>query len=518
MKQFKKIVFLSFFIFTKSFIYAMEQPVSCLFASLSENGTAILWNLTEQPDQDPYLETLHGHTDQTTSIAFNPKKPNLIVSTLLGGAISVHNLSKLETEDKYCKILHGHPNTVTTIAFHPQKSYMFFSASLDGTINTWNLTKPRRQELFECRKLNAGIGTFYRIAFKREYPGILFSASDIFPNSAEKDTYLEGPVVGTDGWFKEPLESIPERCNYQDRPRAKISRLKKSIEITADQHIQTTHFVKIWQLSRSKDKECIQTIPYNHYTTIHSFLFHPKTLQIFAPVGFFGSIMRWNPLITEGDGHIIKLPGQRAIALHPIKPNIAASSSTDSTIHLWNLSETEGYRHIKTLNGHNSLVNFIVFHPNKQNIIASASCDGIIIVWDTFKSDKQKGHCNILKGHIEKVKTIVFHPTKSNIIASGAQDGTILIWDTTRPQSFRCIKRLKKHSAAIKTLAFSQPLRKKLKIIQNMRLKREDYENKLAMVMHGQSRGERQLLCKNTLLRPSFGSAITIYTSLLAHN
>ncbi|OUL37177.1 hypothetical protein BV372_03540, partial [Nostoc sp. T09] len=73
-----------------------------------------------------------------------------------------------------------------------------------------------------------------------------------------------------------------------------------------------------------------------------------------------------------------------------------ASGSGDNTIKIWDISTGKA---IKTLTGHSSAVNSVVFSPDGQNL-ASGSDDKTIILWNLDFDDLLRSGCSLLNNYL----------------------------------------------------------------------------------------------------------------------
>ena len=107
-------------------------------------------------------------------------------------------------------------------------------------------------------------------------------------------------------------------------------------------------------------------------------------------------------------------------------------ASAGEEIRLWDAHTGE---HLKTLKGHKDVVSSVVFSPDGNLIVSgdwydwdeylsSGTWSGEIRVWDAHTGE----HIKTLRGHTGGVSSLVFS-TDGKILASGKTDGTILLWD-----------------------------------------------------------------------------------------
>ncbi|PHH49856.1 Vegetative incompatibility protein HET-E-1 [Ceratocystis fimbriata CBS 114723] len=101
---------------------------------------------------------------------------------------------------------------------------------------------------------------------------------------------------------------------------------------------------------------------------------------------------------------------------------------------------------LRTLEGHGSFVNSVVFSNDGQRL-ASGSYDKTVKIWDATS-----GAClQTLEGHHKSVKSVVFS-NDGQRLASGSSDKTVKIWDAT---SGACLQTLKGHGGYVYSVVFS---------------------------------------------------------------
>ncbi|RIK32998.1 MAG: hypothetical protein DCC55_35795, partial [Chloroflexi bacterium] len=126
--------------------------------------------------------------------------------------------------------------------------------------------------------------------------------------------------------------------------------------------------------------------------------------------------------------------------------SLLASSSGDTTIRLWNVTER---RALTTLRGHTHWVRSLVFSPDGAHLF-SGSADRTIRVWDVVG----RRALEVLRGHEHTIRAIAIHPDGS-ILATGGLDDTIRLWDLRRRQPDQAIRTIHGYVSIIRTLVFS---------------------------------------------------------------
>ena len=111
-------------------------------------------------------------------------------------------------------------------------------------------------------------------------------------------------------------------------------------------------------------------------------------------------------------------------------------ASAGEEVRLWNANTGEL---IKTLTGHKDVVSSVAFSPDGNLIVSgdwydwdgylsSGTWSGEIRVWDAHTGE----HLKTLKGHTGGVSSVAFSPD-GKTLANGRTDGTILLWDFSTP-------------------------------------------------------------------------------------
>ena len=97
-----------------------------------------------------------------------------------------------------------------------------------------------------------------------------------------------------------------------------------------------------------------------------------------------------------------------------------ATGSVDQTVRLWAARTGE---HIRTLSGHDGIVNCVAWNRNGE-ILASGGADRTVRLWDPTSGQLIR----ILEEHQQEVTGLSWYPSFARL-ASSSRDRTIKVWD-----------------------------------------------------------------------------------------
>jgi WD40 repeat protein len=134
---------------------------------------------------------------------------------------------------------------------------------------------------------------------------------------------------------------------------------------------------------------------------------------------------------------------------------------------------------VRTLEGHQNLVNSCVFSPDGKYIV-TASDDGTLRVWDAHLGTMLRA----LEGHLFGVKNCAFSPDGKQIV-SASDDGTLKVWDAELEET---LPRLEGHSDAVWSCDFSLDGKQIISASSDHKLKIWDAESgKVKKTLEGHS-------------------------------
>ncbi|MGD1705206.1 WD40 repeat domain-containing protein, partial [Dapis sp. BLCC M229] len=341
----------------------------------SDDKTVKLWNR-----QGELLQTLTGHQNWVTSVAFSPD------GEAIASASDDDTVKLWNRQEELLQTLRGHQNSVRSVSFSPDGETIA-SASNDDTVKLWN---PQGELLQTLTGHEAWVRS---IAFNPDGKTIA-SASD---DKTVKLWNRQGELFQTLTGHQNSVLSVA------------FSPDGKTVATASDDKT-----VKLW----NRQGELLHTLT-GHEDAVLSVVFSPNRETI-ASASDDKTVKLWNrhgKLLQTFTGHENWVS---SVAFSPDGKTIA-SASDDKTVKLWN---RQGEL-LHTLTGHQSSVRSVAFSPDGKTI-ASASDDKTVKLWN-----RQGELLQTLTGYQNSVRSVAFSPD-GKIIATASDDKTVKLWKDLR--------------------------------------------------------------------------------------
>jgi WD40 repeat protein len=369
-----------------------------------------LWQLYHK-DRD----TLEGHNDTITSVAFSPDNKTLATASVDGTVKVWDAVTRREVASPKWG---AHPVTsVTSVAFSPDSRALAIAAG-DNTIRLWDTTAPQK----EPAVLRGHSAPLYSVAFSPD--GRTLAAA-----SEDKSVLV---------WRLAEAQREPQALRgHQDIVRT-IAYSPDGKTLASGGNDNT---IKLWNLGEPESKP-ITLAGHTQPVLSLSFSFDGAKL---ASASDDGAVGLWNvrapasaPVMLKGhDGSV------EAVAFSPDGKTLA-SGGEDKTIRLWDTTAPNAKP--VTLGTHRDIVSSLAFSQDGR-VLASGSYDKKVKLWDITS---QYG-LTTLKGIGASVNTIAYSPD-GRVLATGDVNGGVKLWDAA---SRRELAAFKAHADSVWSLAIS---------------------------------------------------------------
>ena len=431
------------------------SPNGDTIASGSSDGTVCLWNA----NTGEFIKYFVGHTDVVSSVVFSPNGDRLIsagaegvcvwdvntgefINAGLAPAVSVAfspdgntfasgSVRNIVVEDAHTfeplKFLtKSDIGSVRSVAFSPDGNTIASGSRND--IRLWDADTGERLKTF--------------IGHTESVNSVVFSPDGKTVASASNDRTIRL-------WNTHTREHIKTLMGHADAVNGVVFSSDGATIASAG----NDKTVRLWDANTG---ELLKTLT-GHIENVNTIAFSPDGKTIASGSGrlvYFGrgedqgecvgqEIRLWD----ANTGELLKtLIGHTSIVnsvvFSPDGKTIASGSghwagyestySDGEEIRLWDANTGEL---LKTLTGHEDVVSSVVFSPDGNLIVSgdwyswdghlsSGTWSGEIRVWDAETGE----HIKTLTGHTGGVSSVAFSPD-GKTLASGRTDGTILLWD-----------------------------------------------------------------------------------------
>jgi WD40 repeat protein len=361
------------------------------------------------------LETLEGHNDTVTSVAFSPDGKTIATS----GVDGVVKIWDAVSRREVLTLKWGaQPVTsVTSIAFSPDGRALAV-ASADNTVRLWDTAGPQK----EPSVLRGPTAPLYAVAFSPD-------AATLAAGGEDKAVWV---------WrLNDAAGGARALKGHEDMVRA----LAYSPDGKTLASASNDGTVRLWDALAPSPRPTTLASQTQPFLSL-SFSADGATI---AAGGDDGAINLWNvrapgrkPLVFKGHEGAVE-----TVALSPDGRTLA-SGGEDKTVRLWDTTKPDAGP--LTVGSHRDIVSTVAFSPDGR-VLASGGYDKKVKLWDIGS----KRGLATLRGGDTPVGDVAFSPD-GKTIATGYANGEVKIWDAlTR----RELAGFKAHDDSVYSLAFS---------------------------------------------------------------
>ncbi|KAL3251159.1 hypothetical protein ABHI18_010792 [Aspergillus niger] len=385
---------------------------------------------------DPEMQTLEGHSNAVTSVAFS-NNGQLLASGSYDKTVKLWDAATGALKHT----LEGHSSRVTSVAFS-NNGQLLASGSGDKTIKLWDSVYSASGSGDNTIKLwDAATGALKHTleGHSNAVTSVAFSNNGQLLASGSEDKTIKLWDAAT-GALKYTLEGHSDWVNSVA--------FSNNGQLLASGSGDNT--IKLWDAATGALKHTLE----GHSISVNSVAFSNNG-QLLASGSEDKTIKLWDAatgaLKHTLEGHSNSVYSNNGQLLEDLFTSVAfsnngqllASGSGDNTIKLWDAA-TGALKH--TLESHSNSVYSVAFSNNGQ-LLASGSGDKTIKLWNAATGALK----HTLEGHSNSVNSITFS-NNGQLLASGSWDKTIKLWDAATGALKHT---LEGHSNWVTSVAFS---------------------------------------------------------------
>jgi WD40 repeat protein len=414
-------------------------PDGRTLATASDDQTARLWDLSDRDRPRQLGPPLTGHTGSVRGVAFAPDGRTLATASF-DQTVRLWDLSDRDRPRPLGPPLTGHTNAVYGVAFAPDGRTLA-TASFDQTARLWDLSdRDRPRQLGP--PLTGHTGSVYGVAFAPDGHTLATASTDQTVrlwdlSDRDRPRPLGPPLTGHTG-------SVYGVAFAPDgRTLATASTDQTTI---------------LWDLSdRDRPRPLGQPLT-GHTGAVYRVAFAPDGRTL-ATVSDDQTAILWalsnrdrpRPLGPPLTGHTGSVLG---VAFAPDGRTLA-TTSTDKTIRLWDVRDRDRPRPLDPpLRDHTNAVYGVAFAPDGRTL-ATTSDDQTARLWDLSHRDQPRPLGPPLSGHTREVRGVAFAPD-GRTLATTSADQTIRLWDLSDRDRPRALgPPLTGHTSEVRGVAFA---------------------------------------------------------------
>jgi WD40 repeat protein len=394
-------------------------PDGATLATGSDDGTVILWDVTDRAHPRPRGKPLTGPEDGVRSVAFTPDGATLAAGSY-DGTVILWDVTDQTHPHSRGKPLTGHKAGVVSVAFAPDGATLA-TGSDDGTAMLWDVRSPDNPQ--RRASLGGHTGGVLSVAFTPD--------SATLATADRNSTLILWDVTD------------PGNPRLRGQPLTPAAGSIWSVAFSPDGVTlaigSTDGTVSLWDVSDPANPRSRGKPLDGHIGPVFSVAFSPHSGTL-AVGSLEGTVILWDitepanprPLGQPLTGHTGNV---WSLAFTPTGDALATGSD-DATAILWDVTDPADPRpRGQPLTGRTGPV-FSVAFTSGGKTLATGFRDGTVILWDVTDRAHPRSRGKPLTGHENSVWSVAFTPDGATLVI-GSIDGAVSLWNVEDPANPR---------------------------------------------------------------------------------
>lgn len=327
--------------------------------------------------------------------------------------------SILQSNPGLIHVLTGHTDWVNTMAVSPDGN-LLASGSWDATVILWDISDPA-------------------------FPKKLATLTEHFTSVDNVAFSSDGKTLASRTYEHLILWDISDPANAKLISKTSGAWSSKIIFAQDDNLLITVNNAVVALLNIADRKSPVELNLLNtgdENVSVVDIAFNTNKNILFSLL-YDGNILEWDITDSANPINLFLLNADTPSSGNTVYPNIIAisrdgtslaSSSSDTTIALWDITDPTAPSRLSFWSAHSLAVTSLAFNSD-GDILASSSgeTNAPIVLWDVSNRNIPK-KIRSLSGHSLTVTSIIFNQ-HNGILVSGSRDSAIMLWNTINPKT-----------------------------------------------------------------------------------
>lgn len=411
------------------------SPDGQQLVSGSEDSTLILWDVSNALHPSK-LQALKEERYAVSSVVFSPDGKHLAAGSFESTSIFIWDVSKVPNPIKRATLEHFSP--IRSLAFSPDGRQLA-SAGSDGAIIIWDIADLMNPSRFYVLEGHSSLVS--SVAFHPDGKHLL---------SASWDNTISFWEINTTG-FPQKIATLED---HRDRVRS-VAFSPDGKQIASASADNT---IILWSVKDPGRPIKMSTLA-GHRNVVSSVMFSPDGNGL-ASGSWDRNVILWDVrhLISAAELAAAKLPipeGNRQLDFSfGFRPDgkWLASGDYDKRVILWDIKDANHPLQRTVVEGHNSLVDTLIFSADGQLMVSGSS--NTVTLWDGSRLPELIKRVTLeTRRYLPNLGLAI--SLDNELLASATSYGTVILWDINDPTNPVKLAELSAHEEPVYSLAFS---------------------------------------------------------------